>query len=387
MILLRVLLISLFINSAVLAEETIYVPLVDEVKSVNLDVVKSLKKKSKFISPIAEDTRGIGAEIYKNISPTTVLVQTDHGFGSGFLVDNLGHIITNYHVVQKDFNQPDLFNTSVNLLFCPTPGDDINEQYVYEADVVKVDPSKDLALIKLRTLSPLTGKVIPKIIDNSQNITIGTRVHAIGHPEGLFCTYTEGVVSQIRNKYEWEYDDLNRYKANVVQTNTAINPGNSGGPLVDDQGNVVGINSFTFSNGLNFAVASDEISNFLNTSTNESSWITKKKKEPEECLWDTSIEERDFDENGIKDLFYYDTDCNDVVDTYGYDENEDGEIDLYLIDTNESGTPDVSLEFVTESNGDKYARYYYDPDEDGEYDEVCFDTDLDNEIDECRELS
>ena len=78
----------------------------------------------------------------------------------------------------------------------------------------------------------------------------------------------------------------------------------------------------------------------------ESMDTTHLKKEPEECLWDTAIEERDFDENGIKDLFYYDTDCNDVADTYGYDENEDGEIDLYLLDTNESGNPDVRLDFV-----------------------------------------
>lgn len=382
----RTLCVLLFINTSVFAVETIYVPLVDEVKSRNFDVINSLKKRGKFINPIPKDARGVGTEIYNKISPTTVLVETAHGFGSGFLVDDKGHVITNYHVVQKDSNKPDLFSTSVNLLFCPNPGNDINNQIVYQGDVVKVDKSKDLALIKLRSLSSIKGKIIPKINNNNANITIGMRVHAIGHPEGLYCTYTEGVVSQVRNKWEWEYDELNRYKANVVQTQTPINPGNSGGPLINDQGNIVGINSYTYGSGLNFAVASDEIVNFLNTSSTESSWITKKKKEPEECLWDEAIEERDFDENGIKDLFYYDTDCNDVADTYGYDENEDGEIDLYLIDTNESGTPDVRLDFETASNGDKFARFYYDPNEDGEYDEVCYDTNLDNEIDECRNL-
>ena len=93
----------------------------------------------------------VGAEIYKNIL-TTVLVQTDHGFGSA-LVDNLGHI-NKLSRCSKTLINPIYLIPQLTYCFAQ-PGDDINEQYVYEADVVKVDPSKDLALIKLRTLSPL----------------------------------------------------------------------------------------------------------------------------------------------------------------------------------------------------------------------------------------
>ena len=231
-------------------------------------------------------------------------------------------------------------------------------------------------------------------------------VHAIGHPLGNPCTYTQGVVSQIRKNHVWNYDEYNSFEATVIQTQTPINPGNSGGPLISDKGFVIGINSFVQleTEGIAFAVASIEIQDFLNMETSlpekiddtkkewitksDSKWITKKKNiNLTKCNFDIPTLEEDFNENGILDLFYYDTDCNNIPETFAYDEDEDGIIDVMFIDTDENGNPDVRLDYDFTDDGDEFARYYYDDDEDGNYDAVCFDTNLDNEIDECKELS
>ena len=367
----------LFFCSFVYANELLYVPKVIEINEVNLDIVQSLKEDAKSIKPPLK-TREIGSQIFKNIAPTTALIATENTFGSGFLIDDNGHVISNYHVVQ---NQNDSFHSTVNLLFCPTSGDDINDQIVYQADVVKVDPQRDLALLKINSVISLNS---PSIDTKNESVEIGMDVHAIGHPEGAFCTYTKGVVSQIRKGHEWSYSENSNHKATVIQTQTPINPGNSGGPLINDSGLIIGINTFKHpeATGINFAVSSSEIDNFIKYGA-----IVAEPEISTECDFDIPIEEVDYDENGVKDLFYFDTDCNDVVDTFGYDEDEDGLIDLYLIDNNESGTPNVRLDFDTTDSGEAFARYYYDEDEDGNYDEVCFDTDLDNEIDECRSTS
>ena len=115
--------------------------------------------------------------------------------------------------------------------------------------------------------------------------------------------------------------------------------------------------------------------------------LQRKNTNLNKCDYDVPIQEEDFNDNGILDLFYYDTDCNNIAETFAYDEDEDGEIDIMLMDTNESGTPNVRLDFYFNNDGDEIARYYYDDDEDGNFDAVCFDANLDNEIDECEELT
>ena len=392
----------IFLNNSSFANDNIYVPQVDEVKKINIESIKSINKKTKFIQILSDSNRSsVGANIFKSVAPITVLVEAGNGYGSGFVIDYEGHIVTNYHNIQTDFRKRNEYQRSVRLKFCPIDGDDIRNQTVYEADVVKIDPGRDLALLKLRSTSSLK-KFTPAKLDYSENVLIGMDVHAIGHPEGNPCTYTKGVISQIRKSYEWEYDEYNSFRATVIQTQTPINPGNSGGPLISDEGLIIGINSFVQpdTEGIAFAVASVEIQNFLDMeqtvnesksdwiTKSESSWITKKKNSNlDKCDYDTPIQEEDFNDNGILDLFYYDTDCNNVAETFAYDEDEDGTIDIMLIDSNESGTPNVRLDYGFTDDGEEFARYYYDDDEDGNYDAVCVDTNLDHEVDECKELS
>ena len=172
-------------------------------------------------------------------------------------------------------------------------GEDIDDQMVYKADVVKIDPKRDLALLKLRSKNVIKN-FSPAKLDYSDKVQIGMSVHAIGPSEGYNCTYTQGVTSQIRKNYEWCYDAYNCLQATVIQTQTPINPGNSGGPLISDEGLIIGINSFVHkeTEGIAF-VASIEIQDFLDMeqtlskerdenksewiTKSESSWITKKK--------------------------------------------------------------------------------------------------------------
>ena len=398
--------LTITLNNFNFANEVKYIPQVDEVKELDVDDIKSLNKETKFIQTLDDNIRSsIGTQIYKKIAPVTVLVQTRSATGSGFVVDKEGHIVTNYHNIQIDSTKPDQFVRSVNLKFCPVSGEDIDDQMVYKADVVKIDPKRDLALLKLRSKNVIKN-FSPAKLDYSDKVQIGMSVHAIGHPEGYNCTYTQGVTSQIRKNYEWCYDAYNCLQATVIQTQTPINPGNSGGPLISDEGLIIGINSFVHkeTEGIAFAVASIEIQDFLDMeqtlskerdenksewiTKSESSWITKKKNTNlNKCDYDVPIQEEDFNDNGILDLFYYDTDCNNIAETFAYDEDEDGEIDIMLMDTNESGTPNVRLDFYFNNDGDEIARYYYDDDEDGNFDAVCFDANLDNEIDECKELT
>ena len=372
--------ILLFYSLFVHANENFYIPKVIEINEVDLDVVRSLNETSKLIKPPLK-TRGVGSQIFKNIAPVTAIIATENSVGSGFLVDNDGHVITNYHVVQKDFNVQNSFHSSVNLLFCTSGGSDLENQLIYQADVIKVDPTRDLALVKINSNLVFQS---PTIDSKNESVEIGMDVHAIGHPDGgIPCTYTKGVVSQVKDGHEWAYSDISVHKAMVIQTQTPINPGNSGGPLINDNGLIVGINTFKHTEfaGINFAVSSSEIQDFITYGSKIST------QEEQICDYEKIIKEVDVDQNGINELFHYDTDCNDVADTFGYDENEDGNIDIYLIDSNESGNPNVRLDFQSFDNGDLYARYFYDDNEDGEYEEVCYDTNLDQQIDECQPIS
>ena len=257
--------LTITLNNFNFANEVKYIPQVDEVKELDVDDIKSLNKETKFIQTLDDNIRSsIGTQIYKKIAPVTVLVQTRSATGSGFVVDKEGHIVTNYHNIQIDSTKPDQFVRSVNLKFCPVSGEDIDDQMVYKADVVKIDPKRDLALLKLRSKNVIKN-FSPAKLDYSDKVQIGMSVHAIGHPEGYNCTYTQGVTSQIRKNYEWCYDAYNCLQATVIQTQTPINPGNSGGPLISDEGLIIGINSFVHkeTEGIAFAVASIEIQDFL----------------------------------------------------------------------------------------------------------------------------
>ncbi|MBN8869759.1 MAG: trypsin-like peptidase domain-containing protein [Solirubrobacterales bacterium] len=147
---------------------------------------------------------------------------TSTATGSGFLIDTDGHMVTNNHVIEG------AKKITVTL------GD---SDAVYDATVVGTDPSTDLALLKVDAPE---SEMKPLTLGDSSNVKVGDPVVAIGNPFGLDRTVTTGIVSALQR----EISSLNQYAiSNVIQTDAAINPGNSGGPLIDADGNVIGVNS------------------------------------------------------------------------------------------------------------------------------------------------
>src|SRR5512139_449391 len=140
--------------------------------------------------------------------------------GSGFLIDNEGHILTNAHVVQGA--------QRVNVQL----GDGAEQR----AQVVGSDPSTDVALLKVDN----TEGAQPLPLGDSSKVQVGDPVVAIGNPFGLDRTVTSGIVSALQRQIQAP----NGFSIdNVIQTDAAINPGNSGGPLINAAGEVIGINS------------------------------------------------------------------------------------------------------------------------------------------------
>ncbi|MBP6877901.1 MAG: trypsin-like peptidase domain-containing protein [Phenylobacterium sp.] len=200
-------------------------------------------------------TRGAkDAQVYQAAAPSVVLVLAGDGFGSGALISADGKIVTNLHVVGDA--------KEVGVVFKPAAeGASFGKADVRRAKVIRRDEVADLALLQVSEV-PAGAKPLP--LAASSAVQVGSDVHAIGHPTGQAWTYTRGIVSQVRKDYAWRTEMGLDHKATVVQTQTPINPGNSGGPLLDDNLEIIGINSFkSDGEGLNFAVSADDVRTFL----------------------------------------------------------------------------------------------------------------------------
>ena len=148
--------------------------------------------------------------------------QTREGSGSGWILDNQGHIVTNHHVVAgSDF-------VSVTLSDSKQP---------YPAQVIGSDPPNDIAVLKIdapqRMLHPVE-------LGDSKSLRVGQKIIAIGNPFGLERTMTAGIVSSLGRHLR---SKSGRKMKGIIQIDAALNQGNSGGPLLDSQGKVVGMNT------------------------------------------------------------------------------------------------------------------------------------------------
>ncbi|MGN6623636.1 MAG: S1C family serine protease [Candidatus Nitrosocosmicus sp.] len=183
-------------------------------------------------------------------------------YGSGFVYDKSGYIITNYHVVSSA--------TNIVVTF--------NDGNSYSAKLVGTDPYADVAVIKL--VDPINENLVPVVFSNATNLKVGDPVLAIGNPYGLDNTLTFGIVSQIGRLLP--NSDSGYSIPNVIQTDAAINPGNSGGPLIDLGGAVIGMNTAIYSNtgaytGVGFAIPSYDIlrvvPSLINNGTYQHPWL------------------------------------------------------------------------------------------------------------------
>ena len=187
-------------------------------------------------------------EIYKRSQSAVVEIQAGNATGTGFVVDEQGHVVTNEHVVGD--------SQTVQIRFA----DESEEQ----ARVIGNDPSTDIALLKV----DLTGhNVTPVQLGSSAGVEVGDPVYAIGNPFGLERTLTAGIVSAVNR----DITAPNNFTINdVIQTDAPVNPGNSGGPLLDAAGNVIGVVSQIQSEnggniGIGYAVPSDTVRNDVDT--------------------------------------------------------------------------------------------------------------------------
>lgn len=159
------------------------------------------------------------------------------GTGSGFVWDNNGHIVTNFHVIYKA-NEVDVT---------------LHDGTVFDARLVGADPDHDIAVLKVKSFGT---NLQPVIVGSSDNLEVGQKVLAIGNPFGLDLTLTTGIISALGRSIEAM---TGRTIFDVIQTDAAINPGNSGGPLLDSFGRLIGMNTSIMSTsgssaGIGFAV-------------------------------------------------------------------------------------------------------------------------------------
>jgi len=164
------------------------------------------------------------------------------GNGSGFIWDDQGHIVTNYHVIEK------ADRAQVTLA----------DQSTWDAELIGIEPNKDLAILKIDAPA---DKLKPIPLGSSHDLRVGQSVFAIGNPFGLDQTLTTGVISALGREIE---SIGGRPIRDVIQTDAAINPGNSGGPLIDSNGRLIGVNTMIYSPsgasaGIGFSIPVDEV--------------------------------------------------------------------------------------------------------------------------------
>lgn len=170
------------------------------------------------------------------------IAEIPQGTGSGFVWDQDGHIVTNFHVVQMGNS------ASVTL----------QDGTTYPAKIVGTAPDKDLAVLRI---DAPRAKLLPLPLGKSSELMVGQKVLAIGNPFGLDQTLTTGVISGLGREIK---SVTQRAIFDVIQTDASINPGNSGGPLLDSSGRLIGINTAIYSPsganaGIGFAVPVDTV--------------------------------------------------------------------------------------------------------------------------------
>jgi len=200
-----------------------------------------------------------GPKLYRQLVNSVVFIGTSSGGGgSGVVISSNGLIVTNWHVVENE--------SKIGIAFKPRSITEskipFSKRDVFWAKVLKTDPTRDLALLKVVSIPPNLTAVL---LGSLSEIEIGSDVCTISHPEGLLWSYNEGVISQIRPKYEWTSESGSVHRATLIQTQTVISYGSSGAPLFNFNGRLIGIlfGGIEGTQGLNFAIAIDEVRQFI----------------------------------------------------------------------------------------------------------------------------
>lgn len=212
-------------------------------ENISNDMQTEMNKSETKIEQILEKTTKnvVGISKIKNNGNSIFSSKTNEetlGIGSGVIVSENGYIVTNWHVAGNKYS-----NCYVTL----------ENGTLYNGSVVWADSDLDLAIVKIN----LKGLNYMSLGD-SENIKVGQAVYAIGNPIGYEFqrTVTSGIISGINRTIKIEDNNTAVYMENLIQTDATINPGNSGGPLINSNGEMIGINSvkITDAEGIGFAI-------------------------------------------------------------------------------------------------------------------------------------
>ena len=185
-------------------------------------------------------------ELVATLGEAVVQVRTPGGLGSGFIINEEGYLITNFHVIEGE--------TQISVEVYHNNKGQLDRRSYRQVRIIAMNKFADLALLKIE------DKEAPKfswvLLGDSDALSVGDRVFAIGSPLGLERTVTEGILSTKTRQLQGEL---------YMQTTTQINPGNSGGPLFNLKGEVVGVTNMKiqFGEGLGFAIPIESVKYFL----------------------------------------------------------------------------------------------------------------------------
>jgi len=185
-------------------------------------------------------------ELVTQLGEAVVQVRTPGGLGSGFILNEDGFLITNFHVIEGE--------TQISIEVYHQKNGQLERKSYKQVRIVAMNKFHDLALLKIEE------KDVPKFasitLGDPESLSVGERVFAIGSPLGLERTVTEGIVSTKTRQMQGEL---------YLQTTAQINPGNSGGPLFNMRGEVMGVTNMkvAFGEGIGFAIPADVVKRFL----------------------------------------------------------------------------------------------------------------------------
>lgn len=238
--------------------ETLYVDIGIDVVKVPLNQIKSRSakqdtpaaptqvKKHQLYRTAQLPRRSI-RELTESFGEGVVLVQTPGGLGSGFIVNDNGFCVTNYHVVEKE-------TRIATTIFHRGEDGSFDRRRIDDVRIVALNPFFDLALLQIPAQKDLAFKPVYMAAD--EDLQEGEEVFAIGNPLGLERSVSQGIIGTKNRNIRGQV---------YIQTTAEINPGNSGGPLFNARGEVIGVTNMKllFAEGLGFAIPSPYVKLFL----------------------------------------------------------------------------------------------------------------------------
>lgn len=238
--------------------DTLYVDIGIDVVKVPLNQIKSRTAAPDAANPIgqvqkhqlyktAQLPRRSIKDLTEKFGEGVVLVQTPGGLGSGFIINENGYCVTNYHVIEKE-------TRIATTIFHRQNDGSFDRRRIDDVRIVALNPFFDLALLQIPAQKDLAFK--PVFLAADEDLQEGEEVFAIGNPLGLERSVSQGIIGTKNRNFRGQV---------YIQTTAEINPGNSGGPLFNSRGEVIGVTNMKllFAEGLGFAIPSPYVKLFL----------------------------------------------------------------------------------------------------------------------------